>query len=636
MHTYFTEANNEVFQEFTSTEADIFATTETNVHWRLLAEEDRLHSRMSSWFQSLQMSLAYNVTQYPIAPHQYGGVGIFSIDKASHRVISRGFDSSRLGRWAWTQYRGKDGLSLRVITVYCPHDKGGDLSVYGQHRHRYHELGKPRIPRKAFWEDLLRAVQLWLQGGDQLILAGDWNEDVNVVQRKYFSALGIREVLLEKYGPAPNTFEFGSKPIDGIFMSSTLDIQQGGYLPFGEGIQSDHRALWIDLSYTNAFGHTMPPLARPQARRLTCKHPVIRDRFIAAYESFVSDHQLLEKTAALLARTTYPLSEYDQRMYEWLDQMRMEGIKYADKQSRKLRVGYVAFSPEVLRWWKTIETWVLLRKKANGGRVSSRRLKRSIEKADIDEPAIYSLSADQCQMKLLEARSQYRVAKKAATDKRETWLDELATALAAKGNTEKAKFLERLKRDESQRRTFRKLKYLRGKLRSGSVSFIQIEGPHGNLQEVTDKTSIERVLLQTNELKYRQCESTPMMTEPLLSDFGSLGIHTEAAQQVMKGQYDCPPGTVPIAQQVLNQFQMSDLARAADDISQENSVDHWMKFWKSVRENTSSGPSVMHFGVLKAGAQSVALSSLDCWLTEIPRRSGYSPSRWRHAIDAVL
>ena len=127
-----------------------------------------------------------------------------------------------------------------------------------------------------------------------------------------------------------------------------------------------------------------------------------------------------------------------------------------------------------------------------------------------------------------------------------------------------------------------------------------------------------------------------MMVEPLLSQFGKLGINTEAAQQVMDGQYEGPPGTHPYARQALQQFAMSDTAQAADDQSQEITIEQWTTFWKSVRENTSSGPSVMHFGVLKAGSHSVTLASLDCWMTEIPRRSGYSPLRWRKAIDAVL
>ena len=44
----------------------------------------------------------------------------------------------------------------------------------------------------------------------------------------------------------------------------------------------------------------------------------------------------------------------------------------------------------------------------------------------------------------------------------------------------------------------------------------------------------------------------------------------------------------------------------------------------------------MHFGTLMASAQSDLIAEFDATMTNIPLISGYSPSRWRQAIDAVL
>ena len=107
----------------------------------------------------------------------------------------------------------------------------------------------------------------------------------------------------------------------------------------------------------------------------------------------------------------------------------------------------------------------------------------------------------------------------------------------------KAKVLTNLKRAESQRRTFRKLKYLRAKLHAGSVTFVTQVRSDGVHRDVTDKAGIEKVLLHTHENKYRQCEQTPMMQTPLINEFGIIGANTKAAQQVMLGQYSVPPGT---------------------------------------------------------------------------------------------
>ena len=66
-----------------------------------------------------------------------------------------------------------------------------------------------------------------------------------------------------------------------------------------------------------------------------------------------------------------------------------------------------------------------------------------------------------------ESRTKYKGVKIQYVSKREAWLEELSQSLAANGNTSKAKILDQLKQVEHQRRTSRKLKYLRGKLSRG-------------------------------------------------------------------------------------------------------------------------------------------------------------------------
>jgi hypothetical protein len=44
----------------------------------------------------------------------------------------------------------------------------------------------------------------------------------------------------------------------------------------------------------------------------------------------------------------------------------------------------------------------------------------------------------------------------------------------------------------------------------------------------------------------------------------------------------------------------------------------------------------LHFGTWKAGSFSETIMELDALLTDIPLQTGYSPLRWRVAIDALL
>ena len=67
----------------------------------------------------------------------------------------------------------------------------------------------------------------------------------------------MKEAITTKYkstqGLVP-TFQLGSVPIDGIFVSEVLDIIMGGYFPFGVS-PLDHRVLWIKIKINSVFGH---------------------------------------------------------------------------------------------------------------------------------------------------------------------------------------------------------------------------------------------------------------------------------------------------------------------------------------------------------------------------------------------
>ena len=78
----------------------------------------------------------------------------------------------------------------------------------------------------------------------------DANEHVeNNRMTECFEALDLKEAILDKHwvvhGTQP-TYQRGSDPIDGIFVSANIKAQAAGYLPFGEG-PSDHRGIWVKV-----------------------------------------------------------------------------------------------------------------------------------------------------------------------------------------------------------------------------------------------------------------------------------------------------------------------------------------------------------------------------------------------------
>jgi hypothetical protein len=160
------------------------------------------------------------------------------------------------------RFQGRNGHMTPVISIYRPcHGNNRAASVYKQ-QVRYFK-GKEELdrnPRKALsYEDLFVEATQWKTEGVHIIIAGDVNEDVPTgLTNEFFTALGLRELILERHKskspPATNKNNNKREPIDGIWAWRELEVTTAGYLPFGEGCDSDHRLIWADFSYHTVFG----------------------------------------------------------------------------------------------------------------------------------------------------------------------------------------------------------------------------------------------------------------------------------------------------------------------------------------------------------------------------------------------
>jgi hypothetical protein len=100
--------------------------------------------------------------------------------------------------------------------------------------------------------------------------------------------LGMREVITEFHGDAgPRTYNRGSKPIDEIFMTQDLYIVQGGYMPFGMVIGSDHRFRLLDIRTRVLMGQELEQSRKFAAQRLKCDDPRVRNKNIEHCEQYI-------------------------------------------------------------------------------------------------------------------------------------------------------------------------------------------------------------------------------------------------------------------------------------------------------------------------------------------------------------
>jgi hypothetical protein len=71
-------------------------------------------------------------------------------------------------------------------------------------------------------------------------------------------------------------------------------------------------------------------------------------------------------------------------------------------------------------------------------------------------------------------------------------------------------------------------------------------------------------------------------------------------------------------------------------LNMDITVDKYRKFWWKAKETTSYYPAGLSFATLKAGVKSDRITALECKLTNIPLKSGYTPKRWRKCMDVMI
>jgi hypothetical protein len=146
--------------------------------------------------------------------------------------------------------------------------------------------------------------------GDQLIVCGDINKNImNNHITTFFANLGLRHLIFSKHDPAsaPATYcrNQQGESADGIRASPTLDLIRGRYLEKGD-FRGDHCPIWFKISYAQAFGGTLPPIWKPQARRLQLRDPKCVQRYNTKLKQLLIAKRLPKRQHTLeLAITTH-------------------------------------------------------------------------------------------------------------------------------------------------------------------------------------------------------------------------------------------------------------------------------------------------------------------------------------------
>jgi exonuclease III len=417
-------------------EGDIVLLSEHNKNLSVTKHHNQPAEIMKRWWPSTITRASY-LASTSKAGFEPGGTMIITHSKATAHTCQAGEDKQQLGRWNYITLRGKKEQYTTIISIYRPSKYQETYlrqTAYTAKRRKTLQLDD--TPDSIWYSDLKALIQEKIELGHQVIVGGDFNDNLNnnnSKTNKFMWDLGMRELMNEQQGNGPATHIRGSTKIDGIFAMQGIRPSFIQYTSF-EQSPSDHRWIIIDIPETLIVGTARDDKRPPLMRKCTSKIPSVKLNFQNAVESQVKKHNLNKRIMKLYetacTKATFSSSEIEE--YEIIEERMQRAIKYGDRKCRKARMGAVAFSPEQKRLMgsililKQMKLRFLLKGKHN--RPKSKRIHRLMKKYKYKGTKAFS-TMDQINNALQHSIVEYNNFKQGAKENRWSHLEKLAMEL---------------------------------------------------------------------------------------------------------------------------------------------------------------------------------------------------------------
>ena len=633
--------NRSLLSAINQSEADVVGIAEHNCNFKAFAPKDQWHERTQEWWEASKSTVSTNKHDVSTSKYLPGGTITVALNKACHRAqrTDTPIDPTGLGRWSSIVFRGSHGIVLRVITAYrvCQQQYPGPNTSAAQH-HRYMLLqGDTRHSRDAILQDLKTSVLNFHEAGEQIILMMDCNEDVRCEEmQEMMHSMGLREVITENRPADAQATHHNNRsniPIDGIFMSASLTMLRGGYLPFGF-FDSDHRAIWIDVTNANLFGFHIKDVPRHLSRRMKCDLPWVKNKFQHDYKQILRSKNLHQRIYDLQTLATYqPWNEAMSMEFNAIMKEREYAILQADKKCRKLCMGQVSFSADYDIARKSIELWKGVVKRKKGQKFSNTKIRTLARQLGIESPNNCTLE-EAIRKRDLIFRDYFSKVKKNADALRTTFLEKKAAQISTEQGGEASKILLQLRDKERLRKINRRIDWTLEKHKGSGVTKITVEDDQGVDRDITSQSGIESACMKEFEKKFRQTEDTPSMREPWRSILGYDG-KTQGATDILNGTLTFPEGTSEYTKDYFREMRREPtIHKPAPPATMETTS--YQQGWHNMKERTSAGLSGITFGHMKACSQDEELANFEATISHIPYSTGFVPDLWKRGVCCML
>ena len=500
---------------------DICCFVETNVTWNPTTK-NRATKILRETYQTGTIVTSH-CDGNTLTQKQQGGTCIGITGSALGSISDKGEDARGLGRWSYCILNGRENTKLVIITVYRVRNVhgSGDNTVYQQ---QYRALRQQHVqfpnPQQQSDQDLIVQLQAWRKEKYEIILTIDSNTSMtNNHLRKIVNSGDMQDVLGYLHGiDRPNTYISGTDPIDFIFGTALVvqAVQRGGMLAFHEGILSDHRALWIDVSIPILFHNQMPPVA-PHRLYYPLKNPKWEAKVKKTITKGLQESQVISRLQIL--HTNEPTMTRTQIIneLEHIDNLIHQAMLTGAKIPRNRNIYW--WSPTLRDASLAVHYWRLRRTQHITKLSMDRGIQEILNQLSPEHPLHQQGLSKSINHSLRKALTHLKQCHRDHYLHRVEFLNQRRVDHNMVDSKSAAKAVHIINKSEITSATYQKIgRYLKPSTHT-TLSFIDIPGAGGD-RRVTSREELEEHLLKHHKTHFSQAQHTPLASEKVLARFG--------------------------------------------------------------------------------------------------------------------
>ena len=650
-HSYITDIAtqtklDEIIRQMKNWEVDIVALAETCVAWeeriprQVIKQISKVYDANACWVAS---SSSISVGNF-LKP---GGTGMLVMGNNTGRLIDRGADPGKMGRWSYTLLKGNcENKSLLIIVGYRTGNRtspGGITTARSQQQTLLMKTGRKEKPHEAFITDLQQWLRTYTNDTMEILICLDaneqWGDEAQITSLA--TEFNLTNINKEMHLPAshPNMADLSrSTNIDFCLGSQLLveNITHATATPYDLRTLGDHRGVILDVNITALLGgETIKDDIK--TRNLVMSNPKAVDKYLKFVDEKFQQQNIYERSRTLLKRVHQGHTDMENIMkkYEALDS-EVHGICTKGEQRCKARwAGKYAWSPALANAIKEISYW-RLRLKHESETIVLRKLGKEL---DIEYTI---LTRERIHNKIYECKKQLKEVQQKDRQHRQDHLLELAQIYAEQNNISTQTAITELMAHEDVKATFQQLRYhMKPDARSQLEKlWISVDDNGNHVKDASRRKvystgkEIHKALLKRNVAHLRQAANTPFA-----KGFMKNKLHWDGTGALSK---DILTGDILNQRTFHRSMQLYLESIKVNDFRQLNvvrptlTIEEYYSFWKKKRETTVTSPYGLHVGHYKAATHSIKILAVHRMLLLIPFLTGMVPIRWRRTVQTML